>query len=382
MTDTGPTRPVRPSPAAWAPLVVLLVLFGAVLVWLLVPGTRLFPPVTPEAVGVEEAERVAQALNASLVERRATLQAALEGAQCRADGTLVLPGGLTMEGLLPPIPGAPDAAPGSRTEGSLTPALPAPVERTVAPGTDSASLIELIEARTVMVVAPGDPARTGSGFFVAPDLVVTNHHVIEAAGPGGVFVTSRGLGSLRPATVVTTRGPFQAEGVDFALLRVPGATQPFFDVLSTDTTLKLQAVIAAGYPGDLLVSDRAFAALQAGDGRAIPDLSVTDGLVNTEQTVDVGTRLVVHSAPITVGSSGGPLIDYCGRVVGVNTFVRQGPMRNLNFALGSADLLRFLEAAGVEASVVTDVCQPVVLRPAVPAAAVSGDAAPSPPATP
>jgi S1-C subfamily serine protease len=361
---------------------VLLVLFGAVLVWLLIPGTRLFPPDPVEAVGAEEAERVAQAVNAELIARRAALQAALAGAQCRADGTLVLPDGRTMEGLLPPRPGAADAAPGSRTEGSLTPALPAPAERTVAPGDDGTSLIDLIEARTVMVVAPGDPARTGSGFFVAPDLVVTNHHVIEAAGPGGVFVTSRSLGSLQPATVVVTRGPFHAEGVDFALLRVPGAAQPVFQVLSTDTTLKLQAVIAAGYPGDLLVSDRAFAALQAGDGRAVPDLSVTDGLVNTEQTVDVGTRLVVHSAPISVGSSGGPLIDYCGRVVGVNTFVRQGPMRNLNFALGAADLLRFLDAAGVQASVVTDVCRPVVQRPSVPAAAASADAPATPPATP
>jgi S1-C subfamily serine protease len=213
---------------------------------------------------------------------------------------------------------------------------------------------------------------------------VTNHHVIEAVGPGGVFVTSRGLGSLRPATVLITRGPFHAEGVDFALLRVPGAAQPFFEVLSTDTTLKLQAVIAAGYPGDLLVSDRAFAALQAGDARAVPDLSVTDGLVNTEQTVDVGTRLVVHSAPISVGSSGGPLIDYCGRVVGVNTFVRQGPMRNLNFALGTADLLRFLDTAAVQPSVVTEVCQPVVQRPAIPAAATATPppAAPPAPATP
>jgi len=386
MTDDGPagpdgggthpgTRPaVRsvPPAAAWAPLAVLLALFGAVLVWLLIPGTRLFPPESPEAVTAADAEQVAQAVNEGLVARRAALLAALDGAQCRADGTLVMPDGRTMDGLLPPQPGARDAAPGSRSEGSPTPTLPAPVERSVAPGTpegDGASLIDLIEARTVMVVAPGDPARTGTGFFVAPDLVVTNHHVIESAGAGGVFVTNRGLGSLRAATVLTTLGPFHAEGVDFALLRVPGAAQPFFEVLSTDTTLKLQAVIAAGYPGDLLVSDRAFAALQAGDAGAVPDLSVTDGLVNTEQTVGAGTTMVVHSAPISVGNSGGPLIDFCGRVVGVNTFVRQGPMRNLNFALGAADLLSFLSEAGVQASVVTQVCQPVVQRPAVPAAA-------------
>jgi S1-C subfamily serine protease len=381
-TDPGPAavaavppaaaRRSAPGALAWVPLLVLLLLAGGTLAWLLVPGTRLFPPAPMAMTDAADAERVAQAVNHSLVARRAALQAALTGAQCRADGTLVLPDGRTMEGLLPPRPGARDAAPGSRTDASPTPMLPAPAERTVVPGapeSDGATLIDLIEARTVMVVATGPASRTGSGFFIAPDLVVTNFHVIETAGPGNVYVTNRNLGSLRPAEVLTAQGPFHAVGADFALLRVAGAGQPFFEVLATDTTLKLQAVIAAGYPGDILASDAAFAALRGGDASAVPDLTVTDGLVSTEQTVGAGTNLVVHSAPISVGNSGGPLIDYCGRVVGVNTFVRTGPMRNLNFALGSADLLEFLGAAGTQAAVVSQACEPVVRRATVPPAA-------------
>jgi S1-C subfamily serine protease len=380
--DGAAPAPRRGPPGAygWVPLLVLLLLAGGSLAWLLLPGTRLFPPVPSAVVDAAEAERVARAVNESLIERRAALRGALDAAQCRADGTLVMPDGRTLEGLLPPRPGAPDAAPGSRTDASPTPLLPAPIERALAPGAaegDGASLIDLIEARTVMVIASGPQPGTGSGFFVAPDLVITNFHVVEGADPARIFVTNSGLGSLRQATVLTAVGPLDVVGADFALLRVPGAAQPFFDILDTDTTLKLQSVIAAGYPGDILESDAAFAELRAGNAAAVPELTVTDGLVSTEQTLANRSRLVVHSAAISRGNSGGPLIDYCGRVVGVNTFVRQGPMRNLNFALGAKDLLAFMGSAGAQATVVTQVCQPVLLRPAVPP-----PVAPVPAATP
>jgi S1-C subfamily serine protease len=360
------------------PLVVLLALAGAVLVWLLVPGTRLFPDRAPQAVAAEEAARVAEAVNASLTERRAALRAALDGAQCRADGTLVLPGGRTLEGLLPPRPGAPDAAPGSRTEADPAPALPAPGDRVVVadgPDAPATTLISVIEDRTAMVLVrlAAGGLSTGSGFFIAPDLFVTNHHVIAGADPARIFVASRALGRARPAELVASRGPFDAVGTDFALLRVPGADQPFYPVLQPQGTLKLTGVIAAGYPGDVLQGDADFAALAQGNGASVPDLTVTDGLVNTEQALPGRSSLIVHSAPISRGNSGGPLVDLCGRVVGVNTFVRQGPMRNLNFALSGADLLAFLADAGAQPAVETAACQPVVLRPVPPPLAAPDD---------
>jgi S1-C subfamily serine protease len=276
-----------------------------------------------------------------------------------------------MEGLLPPRPGAPDAAPGSRTQADPAPALPAPGDRVVVadtPGAEGETLISVIEARTAMVLVrlAAGGLSTGSGFFIAPDLFVTNHHVVAGADPANVFVINRALGRARPAEIVTSRGPFDAVGADFALLRVPGAAAPFFPLLRPGATLKLTGVIAAGYPGDVLQGDAAFAALRQGDGAAVPDLTVTDGLVNTEQDLPGRARLLVHSAPISRGNSGGPLVDLCGRVVGVNTFVRQGPMRNLNFALSTPDLIDFLGASGALTSVVTQACQPVVLRPSPP----------------
>ena len=127
--------------------------------------------------------------------------------------------------------------------------------------------------------------------------------------------------------------------------------------------MRLQAVIAAGYPGDVLNTDREFAALREGNLSAVPELTVTDGMVNTEQDLSGTTHAVVHSAPISTGNSGGPLIDMCGRIVGVNTFVIKGPMRNLNFALASDDLVDFLADTPVKPTVSAAACHPRVVRP-------------------
>lgn len=351
-----------------------LLIAGGALAWLLIPGTRIFPARAPDpAIDRAEAAAAVAEINASLEQRLARLQAALDGAQCRPDGTLTMPDGRTIEGLLPPEPGNPADAPGSRAAADPRPILPPDPARVQVPSDgasamDLTSLLELIEARTVMVVRyladadaqPGQQVRAerGSGFFVGPDLVVTNNHVVEGAPEDRIFVTNRGLGQQYPVTVIKTAGPFGSTGRDFALLRVHGVNAPHFTLLKPDHSLKLQSVIAAGYPDDLLGDWR-------GGTDPVPDLAVTDGTVNAEQVLTQGTPAIVHSAPISQGNSGGPLVDMCGRVVGVNTFVRQGALRNLNFALSSDDLLAFLESAALTPATVTRPCQPQLLRPMV-----------------
>jgi len=203
----------------------------------------------------------------------------------------------------------------------------------------------------------------GTGFFVGPDLMVTNFHVIEGATPENIFVTNKSLGGLQRIEILKTLGPMREVGADFALLRVPGVDQPFYSLRQSDASMRLQSVIAAGYPGDLLRTDSQFQALRDGDVSAVPELTVTDGTVNTEQSLSATTNAVVHSAPISKGNSGGPLIDLCGRVVGVNTFVVQGPMRNLNFALATDDLLSFLAGTPAKPDVSGEACVPLVARP-------------------
>jgi len=355
---------------AWVPLLLLLLLAAGTIFWLVQPGSRLFPNDGVVVVEDEDALRVAEDLNASLLERKARLEDALAGAVCRADGTLLLPDGRTPDGLLPPRIGNPADAPGQRSEAAPTPVLP-PDPARVVPTTDTASLVDLVESRTVMVLyRGGSGAGNGTGFFVAPDLVVTNFHVIAEADPAQVYVTNEALGRVHSAEIIKARGPLDETGQDFALLRVDGVSQSAFTVLNPTDTLKLQSVVAAGYPNDILASDTEFNALvRGGDATAVPGLTFTDGTINTEQDLTPETHVFVHSAAVARGNSGGPLIDMCGRLVGVNTFVRQGSLRNLNFALSAQDMVEFLEGTDAAPSVVTDACAPQVVRASPPPAA-------------
>ncbi len=367
-------RPRRVPLAAWLPLLVLLLLAGGVLLWLLIPGNRIFARdvAPPAAIPDEAAIAAAREANRALESRLADLRAAYAGAVCRDDGTLVLPGGVTVDGLLPPDPGAADREAGRIVPGVPDPPVPPDAQRVIVGGgtggdlSDTGSLLAHIDARTAMVLAVGEELNTGTGFFVGPDLLVTNFHVITGAAPDQIFVTNRAMGGLRQAELLKSLGPMEEVGADFALLRVQGANQPAYEIRHNAASLRLQSVIAAGYPGDVLTLDHDFAALRGGDIASVPELTVTDGTVNAEQTLSERTRTVVHSAPMSTGNSGGPLIDMCGRVVGVNTFVMRGPMRNLNFALATPDLLAFLDGTQAQPQLSEGPCQPRVARPAPP----------------
>ncbi len=408
-----PHLPAEPAPAgqqgaartalplvAWLPVSVLLLLATLFLGWLLLPGTRLFPVASTEpAVTNQDALALAEDVARDLRARRDALRVALDGAVCRPDGTFVLPSGLTPEGLMPPAPRAPGAAPapgdapGDQVQAAPNSALPPNPERVVVPAPFSdaearsgalptTSLLQVLESRTVLVLGvSGNSVANGTGFVVGPGLILTNDHVIgDALRSGGQIIVFNGaLPRPQPAEVLKTQGPLEQSGGDYALLRIADTSLPAFQLHLAQTSLTLTNVVAAGFPGDVLETDTQFSALMRGDLSAEPALSVTDGAIITEQALASGTNVLVHSAPLSTGNSGGPLVDYCGRVVGINTFVRRGDLRTLNFALAGQDVLQFLQGTAASPVVVSDACTPQVTRPApgpaMPAAEAAPDAA-------
>ena len=64
------------------------------------------------------------------------------------------------------------------------------------------------------------------------------------------------------------------------------------------------------------------------------------------------------SASIAKGNSGGPLVDGCGRVVGINTFINvdQSQSSKINYAIRSQVIATFLQAAGTSARADTRPC--------------------------
>lgn len=375
------TAPVGTVPRiAWVPLTVLLCLSILVLLWLLLPSTRIAfpyaPPIAPSATVDTSAAQ--EATLRALADRKQQLEAALAGAQCRADGVLELPGGRSIDGAMLPQVGSPDLA--TETPAKVEPMLPlSPSQLSVGEADTTETLLKRLEGGTVLVIARrGETVSTGTGFSIGNGLIISNAHVLGSFGESGeVFVIHKSFAQPLPARVIKVTAPFEQSGTDLALLEVADKTLTTLTLMTNPETRKLTPVIAAGFPADVMETDSAYVALMQGDATAVPDLSVSDGIVTSEQQMPEGqTKLLFHTAPLSNGNSGGPLVDYCGSVVGVNTFVRRSELRSINIALSTADVVTFLEdtpAAGV--MVQDQPCRPTIIAPRLPDAAPNPDAA-------
>ena len=164
-----------------------------------------------------------------------------------------------------------------------------------------------LEPSVVRIIAEtGGGTGTGTGFVINTDgYVLTNHHVVEGAEAVRVVPTDT-------ATDFPVRDISVSEELDLAVIRVPGLDLPPV-TLSLAEPEKGQKVWAIGYPGG---ADRE---------RMANDPTVQDGVIGrlfNGRWSDRSTRqlsIIQHNAPTNPGNSGGPLLDDCGHVIGVNT---------------------------------------------------------------
>ncbi|WP_198154852.1 S1 family peptidase [Oceanibaculum pacificum] len=208
----------------------------------------------------------------------------------------------------------------------------------------TSALRERLRAATAMVLA-GDSA--GTGFFIAPDLLMTNRHVAEEATNGEVAVTSRAIGRVVKGQVVAMSQKQDDRAIDYALIRVPDA-KPTQVLGLTGQYDALQPVVAAGYPGFLTMADDSMWRLLGGDLTAAPALVLNQGSIQAVQTLPTGDEVLVHSTDIAQGNSGGPLVDACGRVVGINSFIRIDAENagRASYALSARGIAAFIGALG------------------------------------
>jgi len=346
----------------WLPISILAGSSVLISAWLLWPGTRVFPEESP-LLNQEQSIAILEDTNRALQQKADALRAALDGAMCREDGVFVMPDGNTIFGTPAPetFEPLPQEARG-KADSLLPPPIAGVIPETEVGKAEPGSLLDVLQKSTVMVIADGSlGSESGTGFFVDAQHIVTNHHVVTQSGPDAqVYVTNRALGGVRRAEIIALDGPMDEVGADFALLKIDSADGHPFPIRSSAVPLTLQNVVASGFPGDVMDMDTEYRALKAGDASAVPTLTVTDGIVNTEQLVPPRMRLVIHSAPISTGNSGGPLTDMCGNVVGVNTFVQTGELRTLNFAQASISVIEFVERAGLAPSKVSENCKPLL----------------------
>ena len=174
---------------------------------------------------------------------------------------------------------------------------------------------------------PDHPVQwTGSGFSVARRLIVTNAHVIEDART----ITVAGYDGVSRATpVIVDRNN------DVALIRTETELDsPPLPFRSRGGPGLGESVAVLGYPLSGLLSSGP---------------QVTQGAVSSLLGPREDARHLQISAPIQPGSSGGPLVDMSGGVVGI-VVASLTNAQNVNFAVRAALAEALVEAAGEDCS--------------------------------
>jgi len=180
---------------------------------------------------------------------------------------------------------------------------------------------------------PRAQASSGTGFVVAPEHVLTNHHVIE--GCARIFVRTADNRTLP----VTDRPAADAER-DLALLRVRGNPGPPL-AFRANPVRRGEGVVTYGFPLAGLLS--------SGPTLTTGEVSALAGLGDNQQQFQI-------SAPVQQGNSGGPLLDRQGNVIGVivsklnaaRIAQRTGDIpQNVNFAVKGSEAVDFLRRQGI-----------------------------------
>jgi len=171
----------------------------------------------------------------------------------------------------------------------------------------------------VMSDKEGKPISQGSGFFVSKDgLIVTNYHVIAEGNsavaklPDGAFYAVDGVLRFDKAR-------------DVAVIKAHGQNFQTLTLGNSDQVQVGEEVVAIGNPLSL-------------------DSTVSNGIVSGMRAVkEDGGKFLQITAPISTGSSGGPLFNMDGGVIGITTMYLKGG-ENLNFAIPINDAKPLIEA--------------------------------------
>ncbi|MFC1648426.1 trypsin-like peptidase domain-containing protein [Nanoarchaeota archaeon] len=186
-----------------------------------------------------------------------------------------------------------------------------------ASNTDFTTLVNEVVSAAVSVTT--DDNRGSGAVITKSGYIITNYHVVKGFTKATVIDYD---GQVGTASVIAS-DPVR----DLALLKTDITFSKRLEFGNSDNIIIGERVIAVGSPAGL-------------------DFSVTQGIVSNahrEFSTEEG-HFIQTDVPINKGSSGSPLIDSTGKLIGINTFKLKG-QESLGFAIPSNAVKKFFDSS-------------------------------------
>lgn len=181
---------------------------------------------------------------------------------------------------------------------------------------------------------PTQHTSSGSGIFIAPKIIATNYHVIDGAEKIEILIKSG-----EDVNTYTAKVLCSDKTNDLALLSLDksefnGMNDIPFSI-STNSREVGTSIFTMGYPMADYIGD---------------EVKITDGIISSKTGYDGDIVTYQISAPIQPGSSGGPLFDKHGELIGITN---AGIMaaQNVGYAIKSSYLHNLIEAAPININI-------------------------------
>jgi len=216
--------------------------------------------------------------------------------------------------------------------------------------TDIPALVQRAKPAVVEILTfdqQNDLLKSGTGFFISPDgILLTNYHVISG-GSGIIAKTPTGAVYILKSVVS------YSEAHDVAELQFLTTDAPYLTLGHSSGAVEGQRVLVIGNPVGL-------------------EGTVSEGIISAFRA---GRTLIQITAPISPGSSGSPVLDESGQVIGMAILVyREG--QNLNFAISSETIRDAIAKSAIvtpnpSVSAATPTPSPIVVATPTPSVAAS-----------
>ncbi|MGQ0542543.1 MAG: trypsin-like peptidase domain-containing protein [Blastocatellia bacterium] len=160
----------------------------------------------------------------------------------------------------------------------------------------------------------GNTISRGSGFFIAADRVITNRHVIERSSRVEIHLVDGKKFPVKGVLAVDGEGDLALLQVDVPLKYVRALP------IIRSVPQEGESIVVIGNPFGL-------------------EGSVSNGIVSAVREISGYGKIIQITAPISPGSSGSPVVNMYGQVIGVAT-LQAAEGQSLNFAVPAERILQ------------------------------------------